>query len=180
VLQSTRFVHAFGAVSHATPLAATSIRPTATGVLLLLATLLLFSPTLCPAQQAPPVSRQTTKHTSTWVPDWPPDSVPDSVWKAVYAPENMEPPNAEWGAPFPRNIVLVGFTDQASREQKQQAIDAISGVVVGGAPIYRGGAYYVRIPDDGTSRSLFRAIKKLRSFPQVELASPDLPEMSMW
>jgi hypothetical protein len=91
----------------------------------------------------------------------------------------MEQPTPEWGAPFPRNIVLVGFKWQASRQQKQEAIDAINGVVVGGTPISPGGVYYVRIPDDGTSRPLFRAIKKLRSLPQVKLASPDLPELGL-
>lgn len=143
---------------------------------LLLASLALCSPPWCQAQHTPPVSRQK-KDTSARVPDWPPDSVPDSVWKAMYAPENMSPPTPEWGAPFPRNLIRLGFRDRATREEKQAAIDAIHGIVVGGAPIYRGGAYYVRIQDDGTSRPLFRAIKKLRSMPQVELASPDLPPM---
>lgn len=91
----------------------------------------------------------------------------------------MEQSAPEWGAPFPRNIVLVMFREEASRHQKQQAIDAINGVVVGGTPLSKGGVYYVRIPDDGTSRPLFRAIKKLRSFRQVELASPELPEVDL-
>ena len=87
----------------------------------------------------------------------------------------MEQSAPEWSTPFPRNIVLVMFREQTSRDEKQRAIDAIHGVVVGGAPLGKGGVYYVRVPDDGTSRPLFRAIEKLKEFPQVELASPELP-----
>jgi hypothetical protein len=90
----------------------------------------------------------------------------------------MEQSAPEWSAPFPRNLVLVVFREQASRLEKQRAIDAIHGVVIGGVPVGKGGYYFVRIPDDGTSRPLFQAIKRLQSFPQVELASPELPELS--
>ncbi|HSD31940.1 MAG TPA: hypothetical protein VLB49_08530 [Gemmatimonadales bacterium] len=109
------------------------------------------------------------------VPDSPPDSIPMSAWEAMYAPKNMEPPGVEWARPFPRNIVVVLFREETSRIDKQRAIDSIQGVVVGGEPIGRGGYYYVRIPDDGTSRPLFRAIETLKSLPQVETASPVLP-----
>jgi hypothetical protein len=90
----------------------------------------------------------------------------------------MEQSAPEWGTPFPRNIVVVLFQEPTSRSEKQHAIDAIQGIVVGGAPIGKGGFYYVRITDDGTSRPLFRAIQTLKSFPQVESASPELPDIS--
>lgn len=109
------------------------------------------------------------------VPDSPPDSIPLSAWEAMNAPRNMEPPGEEWPRPFPRNIVVVLFREETSRIDKQRVIDTIQGVVVGGEPIGRGGFYYVRIPDDGTSRPLFRAIETLKSLPQVETASPVLP-----
>lgn len=109
------------------------------------------------------------------VPDSPPDSIPMSAWEAMYAPRNMEPPGVEWPRPFPRNIVVVLFREETARVEKQRAIDTIQGVVVGGEPIGRGGFYYVRIPDDGTSQPLFRAIETLKSLPQVETASPVLP-----
>ena len=113
--------------------------------------------------------------TVSLVPDTPPDSIPISAWEAMYAPGNMELPGVEWPRPFPRNIVVVLFREETSRIDKQRAIDAIQGVVVGGEPIGRGGLYYVRIPGDGTSRPLFRAIETLKSLPQVETASPVLP-----
>lgn len=109
------------------------------------------------------------------VPDVPPDSIPMLAWKAMYAPENIEQPGPDWPRPFPRNIVVVLFQEGTSRAEKQRTVDAIRGVVVGGAPIGKGGFYYVRIRDDGTSRTLFRAIETLKSFPQVETAGPVLP-----
>ena len=51
-------------------------------------------------------------------------------------------------------------------------------MVVGGARLGRGGYYYIRIEDDGTSAPLFRAIRKLKSFPQVQSATPELPDIS--
>ena len=108
----------------------------------------------------------------------PPDSVPLAIWSEIHAPENVEQSAPEWSTPFPRNIVLIMFREQASRGEKQQAIDAVAGVVVGGAPLGKGGYYYVRIKDDGTSRPLFRAIEKLKSFRQVESATPELPDVS--
>jgi fervidolysin-like protein len=112
------------------------------------------------------------------VPDWPPDSIPVATWNTIHSPENMVDSAPEWSAPFPKNIVIVMFQERASRDEKQHAIDAVQGVVVGGVPLRKGGYYYIRIPDDGTSRPLFRAIKKLKSFPQVELASPELPPLT--
>jgi hypothetical protein len=109
------------------------------------------------------------------VPDSPPDSISMSAWQAMYAPQNMVRSSSEWAFPFPRNTVQLLFREETSRVEKQRAVDAIRGVVVGGAPIGRGGFYFVRISDDGTSRPLFRAIQTLRSFPQVESASPVLP-----
>src|SRR5256885_7276362 len=110
------------------------------------------------------------------VPDSPPDSVPRAIWNEIHAPSNIEHSAPEWSAPFPRNVVLVMFRERASRSAKQRAIDAIGGTVIGGAALGRGGYYYVRIEDDGTSRPLFRAISTLRSLSQVELATPELPE----
>lgn len=132
----------------------------------------------CNTHQAPrPVLERTD--VMTLVPDSPPDSVPAAIWNAIHSPPNMEQSAPEWSVPFPRNIVLVMFQEQTPRDEKQRAIDAIHGVVVGGAPLGKGGYYYIRIPDDGTSRPLFRAIQKLKAFPQVELASPELPDISL-
>ena len=109
------------------------------------------------------------------VPDSPPDSISLLAWEAMYAPQNMVEDRSEWAFPFPRNTVQLLFREETSRVEKQQAVDAVRGFVVGGAPIGKGGFYFVRISDDGTSRPLFRAIQTLSSFPQVESASPVMP-----
>jgi hypothetical protein len=90
----------------------------------------------------------------------------------------MEESAPEWSTPFPRNIVVVMFQEPAARDEKQRAVDAIQGVVVGGARLGKGGYYYIRVQDDGTSAPLFRAIRKLKSFPQVQFATPELPDIS--
>lgn len=139
--------------------------------------LAVLVPPACGAQRA----RDTTHHTrgtKVLVSNWPPDSIPLAIWKQMHSPENMEASAPEWGVPFPRNIVVVMFQEETSRTYKQRAIDAIRGTVVGGVALCRGGYYYVRIPDDGTSRPLFRAIKKLKTFRQVQSATPELPQIS--
>jgi hypothetical protein len=112
------------------------------------------------------------------VPALPPESVPASIWAQLYAPANISPPTADWGVPFPRNLAIVAFKPQATQMDRQSAISAVGGTVVGGEAVDSGGYYYVLIKDDGTARPLFQAISKLQSLPQVDLASPDLPAVT--
>ena len=137
---------------------------------------LLFAAS-CNAQQTPSTARQN-RDTMAFVPDFPPESIPISTWKAMHSPSNMEKSSSEWSAPFPRNVVLLMFYEQTSRDEKQRAVDAVGGVVVGGGRLSKGGYYYIRIQDDGTSAPLFRAIEKLMSFSQVRTATPVLAERS--
>jgi hypothetical protein len=112
------------------------------------------------------------------VPALPPDSVPSALWDEVHAPENIIPSSPEWGVPFPRNLIVLAFKEDATQTERQQAIDAVGGEVIGGEHIDRGGYYYVRIRSDGTADALFRAITKLKTFPKVDLASPEPPPIS--
>ena len=73
--------------------------------------------------------------------------------------------------PYPRNVVMIAFRDEATQEQKQAAIDAIDGEVIGGGWI---DYYYVRIQDDGTADPLWKAIDLLEALPQVANAGPDI------
>jgi len=127
----------------------------------------------------PEAEKASTDTTHYTVPALPPDSIPMAVWKEIHDPRNMEPSAPEWAAPFARNLILLTFREDASQAQRQQAVDAVGGVVIGGTPAGRGGFYYVRIKDDGTSRPLFRATAQLRAMPQVDLASPDLPSFKL-
>jgi hypothetical protein len=112
------------------------------------------------------------------VPALPPDSVPSALWDEIHAPENIIPSSPEWGVPFPRNLIVLAFKEDATQTERQQAIDAVGGEVIGGEHIDRGGYYYVRIRSDGTADAVFRAITKLKTFPKVDLASPEPPPIS--
>lgn len=112
------------------------------------------------------------------VPASAPDSVPTAVWQAMHAPENMSPPTADWGIPFPRNILVIQFKSGATQSERQSAVDAVGGSVIGGSRIGEDeGYYYVQILDDGTSAPLFAAIAQLKTLPQVKDVGPELPDI---
>ncbi len=112
------------------------------------------------------------------VPALPPDSVPAGLWRDVHAPENMIRSSPQLSGSFPRDLVVVAFKEDATQSERQHAIDAIGGEVIGGERVDRGGYYYIRIRSDGTADALFRAIAKLKTFPKVDLASPEPPPIS--
>jgi hypothetical protein len=68
-----------------------------------------------------------------------------------------------------RNVVLVEFRGDATQEERQSAVDAIRGRVVGGQT----GAYFVQVPTPDTSyiQHLSSALAQLDKLPQVEYAS---------
>lgn len=109
------------------------------------------------------------------VPALPPESVPARVWADIHAPGNIIRSSPHWSAPFPRDLLLVMFKEDASQAERQAAVDSIGGEVVGGEPLGQGGYYYVRIAGDSTGEALFRAIAKLMTLRQIDLASPELP-----
>jgi hypothetical protein len=129
-------------------------------------------------QAHPHAKRQQIDAQQPRVPALPPDSVPVAVWDKIHAPENIIRSSPEWGAPFPRDLIVLAFKEDATQRERQQAVDAVGGEVIGGEHIDRGGYYYVRIRSDGTADALFRAITKLKTFPTVDLASPELPPVS--
>ena len=112
------------------------------------------------------------------VPALPPDSISSATWLALHDTLNLEPASAAYPIPFPRNLILVTLRENTPLGEKQAAIDAIGGQVVGGNPIGNGGVYYVTIASDGTTTPLFNAIAQLKSLPQVLLATPELVPLS--
>jgi hypothetical protein len=112
------------------------------------------------------VLHATARRASNPVPVEPPDSTPS--W--VYSPENMTSTSPYMTGEFPKNVLWVGFSPSATQAEKQRAIDAVDGEVVGG--MRRSGFYIVRITDDGTTRQLFDAVRTLNSIPQVRFAGP--------
>ena len=125
-----------------------------------------------------PTSEGKALSSQTPVPAMPPDSVPEAVWREIHAPQNVIRSAPEWGVPFPRDLVVVAFKEEATQAERQEAIDAIGGWVIGGERVDRGGYYYVRIKSDQTGEPLFRAIAKLKTFRQVDIASPEPPPLN--
>ena len=70
-----------------------------------------------------------------------------------------------------RGIVKVTFRDGTAQSARQQAIDSIAGVVVGGFRLDTDGEYVVRIPGS-TYDDIQAAVRRLRALPQVEFAYP--------
>lgn len=94
---------------------------------------------------------------------------PDSV-STLYSFPNTVLSHPRLSGPYPRSLVLVGFQPGATREERQSAINTISGRVIGGL----GQDYVVVIPDSGTADPLWRAVDRIEGLPQVHHASPDI------
>ena len=99
------------------------------------------------------------------VPELPPDFLPE--WVTADSSRSAD-------RLFTKGIVVVFFVDDATRKQRQAAINRVGGRVVGWLPIFTGnGYYYIRIADDGSGKQLRRAIDVLSALPQVEDDSLD-------
>ncbi|HEV2643545.1 MAG TPA: hypothetical protein VGT98_12595 [Candidatus Elarobacter sp.] len=108
----------------------------------------------------------------------PRDEMSASIARAVYAPTNISQGDSVITGPFPIDVIWLWFKDDATQPERQEAVDAIDGEVIGGKRIRPGGIYYIRIRTGGTSDSLQRAIARLKRFPQVRLATVDLSLVS--
>jgi hypothetical protein len=99
----------------------------------------------------------------------PPDTIPSDI----YNPNNMVTDAPQMAGEFPRNIVLLGFTEDATVEERQLAVAKVNGTVVCGSRYFGDdGLYVVRIEDDGTPGPLFAAIDQLKQLSQVAVALP--------
>jgi hypothetical protein len=79
------------------------------------------------------------------------------------------------GVPSVRSIVVISFKDDAPQAERQAAVDAIHGVVVGGFRLVPIAKYYVRIP--GTSfEDIMAACRRVSALTQVEFAAPLMKE----
>jgi subtilisin family serine protease len=102
-----------------------------------------------------------------------PAVAPDTVPQAIFDSANVVADPPEFTGRILRNIVVVEFREDASQTERQQAVDLVDGEVVGGWQFGVGeGWYAVRVPDDGSTVRLFRAIHLLAGLPQVVLAGP--------
>lgn len=105
------------------------------------------------------------------VPDVPPSGwlIPgDSVAK-LYAYTNAVWTHPRLSGPYPRNIIEVFFDRSATREDRQSALDMVSGRVIGGGGVF----YYVQVPTT-TANALWSSIDRLAALPHVRMAMPDI------
>jgi hypothetical protein len=110
------------------------------------------------------------------VPAVAPDSVPRAIFDSLVAPANLlrNPPGIT--GLVVRNALYVRFHDGASRQERQDAIDAVAGDVLGGVPAPFS-FYVVKIdaamaPGDSSSGPLLRAYRRLLRFPTVRGVAP--------
>lgn len=119
----------------------------------------------------PPQIVLTLVSTSAVVPAQPPDSVPISL----YVASNFITDSTRLSVPFLKDIVDVLFTQGATQNQKQAAIDQVRGSVVGGIRFANGNGYYVvQVPGDGSAGPTFSALASLGSLPYVVDAEPEM------
>jgi hypothetical protein len=104
-----------------------------------------------------------------------PEDVPsDSIIGILYADSNLVHTSTHYVTPFPSNVIWVVFNDASSLSAREAALDSVNGVVVAGQRIHSGGIFYVAIPGDGTDGPVYNAIEKLKTLPQVAVASHDM------
>lgn len=106
------------------------------------------------------------------VPDTPPGGwlVPADSVAELYSFTKTVLTHPRLNGPYPRGVLTLSFTPGATREDRQSAIDAVSGRVIGGRTVF----YYVVIPEDGTAEPIWAAVDKLNGLPHVSRAGPDL------
>lgn len=108
-----------------------------------------------------------------------PAAAPDSVPPSLYDPANRVTDSPRMAGTFLRDVVVVEFRPDATREERQAAVDRVGGRVVGGFRIAgeAEGLYFVRLAPP-TEATLWAALDVLRALPQVAAAEVELVEPS--
>lgn len=102
-------------------------------------------------------------------------SPPSSVPSSVYDETNVIHDTPRMAGRFLRNTLVLLFKPGTSAADRDSAVSAVQGSVVGGNLLTADdGTYMVQIPDDGTDGPLFLAISTLSGMPQVMHAGPVL------
>lgn len=104
-----------------------------------------------------------------------PPSVPLEEIEDSRSPDNLLTGDSRFPGRVVRNKVWLAFRHDATIEQRQAAIDAVQGVVVGGRRIGAVPYYYLRIPanPDSAGTPLEQTIRALAVMPQVQHVMPD-------
>jgi hypothetical protein len=103
-----------------------------------------------------------------------PARAPDTVPAWIYDDSSIVRVPDRRPDPFVKDLIAVLFAPSASQAQRQAAIDAVDGTVVGGARLNGvDGLYLVSLPRDTTHSRLFQAMVTLKAMPGVVSAQPD-------
>ncbi len=104
--------------------------------------------------------------------------IPDSIWAEINAPENIVHDDSVVAGPYPRDLIVLWFRDEATQAERQGAVDLIGAQLIGSAPMRPGGPYFLRICHDGTTGPLHAAIRRLRALPGVAAVTTLPPPLS--
>jgi hypothetical protein len=95
------------------------------------------------------------------VPPVPPDSFPSDLYHdSVMVTDSL-------GGRYSRAVIAVHFMLDATQEVRQNAIESVRGIVIGGAVLDVDGYYLVRVPHGDTLEGVDVAIRVLRRTPGV-------------
>jgi hypothetical protein len=94
----------------------------------------------------------------------------------MYADSNLIVDTAAFGPfKFVKNIIVVGFVYGATQTQRQEAVESVRGVVVGGNRIaLNGDGFYLIRLRTVTAAGILEAQRKLEALPQVDMAEPEV------
>jgi hypothetical protein len=109
------------------------------------------------------------------VPAQAPAAVPLDEVEDSRSPANVVTQDPRFPGRVARNKLWLAFRHDATPDQRQAAVDAVQGVVVGGRRIGTVAYYYLRIPanPDSGGGPLEQAIRALAIMPQVQHVMPD-------
>lgn len=96
--------------------------------------------------------------------------IPADSINALYSHPNLIYVHPRSSGPYPRAVVLLSFHKTASQAERQAAVDAVGGRVIGGDGVF----YLVKVEDDPAAAKLWAAIDLLKTLPQVSFAGPDV------
>jgi hypothetical protein len=121
-------------------------------------------------KSASPVSTTAGRPTLQTVPAIPPDTVSSSLYEKRNLTED-----SRYAGFLMRDIVLVRFAASATRAERQTAVDAVEGIVVGGRRFDKDGdgLYLVKLPSDTSNNRLFAAVATLRRLATIRWAMPN-------
>lgn len=102
-----------------------------------------------------------------------PATAPNTLPQGLEAESNLALTSPGAQVQFVKDHVMVFFRPTATQAQRQQAADAVSGVVVGGFHLPAGGegAYLIKLPTDVDHQLVREAVALLSTLPHVRLAS---------